>query len=312
MAFLSLLKKRLSRTRESLIGGLARAIRGRGILDKDLWDRMEEILIRGDVGVETTLKLLDGLKHELRGLPQPDTEDILRLLQKQILEILLDGPSQPPAPPVPERPRVILVVGVNGTGKTTSIAKLTKMYLDEGKTVLLAGCDTFRAAAVEQLEVWAERLGVDMVKNQPGSDPAAVAYDALQAARARDMDILIIDTAGRLHTKRNLMEELRKIKRVISKQIQNGPHETLLVLDATVGQNAISQARLFHQDVGISGILLAKLDGTAKGGIVIAIKDRLHIPVSYIGIGESLEDLERFDAHQFVGALFSETAVSEG
>jgi fused signal recognition particle receptor len=271
---------------------------------------LEEILIGGDVGVETTAKLLKDLRTQGRGPGQSNPAAVLDNLRTAVLRILENGSqengsqksllSSPPG-----TPHVILVVGVNGTGKTTSIAKLTRMYLADGKKVLLAGCDTFRAAASEQLEIWAERLGVDLVKNQPGSDPAAVAFDALQAAQARGTDVLIIDTAGRLHTKRNLMEELRKIKRVIGKQIQNGPHETLLVLDATVGQNAISQAQLFHRDLGITGIVLAKLDGTAKGGIVIAIKDRLEIPVSYIGIGESLEDLERFDAQKFVGALFS-------
>jgi fused signal recognition particle receptor len=305
MALLDHLKNRLSRTRNGLIGNLARAIRGHQELDRELLERMEEILISGDVGTETTLKLLENLKREAPSLRTFGPEQMLSILQKQILEILEDGTAEHPPPPASRGPHIILVVGVNGTGKTTSIAKLTKMYLDHGKKVLLAGCDTFRAAASEQLEIWAQRLEVDLVKNQPGSDPAAVAFDALQATLARGADVLIIDTAGRLHTKRNLMEELCKIKRVIQKRTQNGPHEILLVLDATVGQNAISQAQLFHRDLGITGIFLAKLDGTAKGGIVIAIKDQLQIPVCYIGIGENLEDLERFNAQKFVGALFS-------
>ncbi len=307
MAILNRLKERLSRTRTELIGSLARVVRGHGCLDAELLEQMEEILIRGDVGVETTAKLLEGLKEKSRAAGQLKPEQILAILRQQIEEILGDERWEESSLPLSSTPHVILVAGVNGTGKTTSIAKLAKTYLDQGRTVLLASCDTFRAAANEQLEIWARRLGVGMVKNQPGADPAAVAFDALQAAQARGIDVLIIDTAGRLHTKSTLMEELKKIKRVIGKQIQNGPHETLLVLDATVGQNAISQARVFHEALGLSGILLAKLDGTAKGGIVIAIKDRLNIPVSYIGIGENLDDLERFDVGKFVGALFSDS-----
>jgi len=305
MALFKTLKKRLGRTRDNLVGNLLQTLRGRNGLDDELWERMEEILIRGDVGVETSLKLLDEVKARLHDLPHAEPEKVLELLQHSVLGIFQDGSEEAGAGISPAPPYVILVVGVNGTGKTTSIAKLARLYQQEGKKVLLAGCDTFRAAAAEQLEVWANRLGLELVRNQPGADPAAVAYDALEAARARHADILIIDTAGRLHTKKNLMEELSKIKRVIAKQNQDGPHETILVLDATVGQNAISQAELFHRHLGISSIFLAKLDGTAKGGIVIAIADRLHIPVAYIGLGENLEDVERFDAGRFVGALFS-------
>jgi len=305
MALFKKLKNRLGRTRDHLVGNMLQALRGRTSLDEELWERMEEILIRGDVGVETSVKLLDQVKGQLRSLPRARPEQVLELLRGSILEIFEDGAGRPGAETSAEPPYVILVVGVNGTGKTTSIAKLARLYQQEGKKVLLAGCDTFRAAAAEQLEVWADRLGLELVSNQPGADPAAVAYDALQAARARRADILIIDTAGRLHTKKNLMEELCKIKRVIAKQNQDSPHETILVVDAAVGQNAISQAQLFHRHLGISSIFLAKLDGTAKGGIVIAIADRLRIPVSYIGIGEDLADIERFDAAQFVGALFS-------
>jgi fused signal recognition particle receptor len=268
---------------------------------------MEEILIRGDVGVKTAAKLLDELRKEVGTNAEVRPEQILNILRGQIEEILDDQGSERWSPSPLAKPHVVLVVGVNGTGKTTSIAKLAKMYLDQGKRVLLAGCDTFRAAANEQLEIWADRLGIQFVKNQPGADPAAVAFDAIRAAQARGVDVLIIDTAGRLHTKKSLMEELKKITRVIGKQIQEGPHETLLVLDATVGQNAISQAQLFHEALGLTGIILAKLDGTAKGGIVIAIKDQLHIPVAYIGIGEGLDDLEPFDVHRFVGALFADS-----
>jgi fused signal recognition particle receptor len=223
MALLAKLKNRLGRTRDGLIGNLLQAIRGHNILDDELWEQMEEVLIRGDVGVETSLKLLEGVKRQIRDIPDPGPESVMELLQNDVLEILQDGIAGPKAVAPTVLPHVILVVGVNGTGKTTSIAKLAKLYRDEDKKVLLAGCDTFRAAAAEQLKIWADRLGLDLVKNQPGADPAAVAYDALQAARARHVDVLIIDTAGRLHTKRNLMEELCKIKRVISKQTQNGP-----------------------------------------------------------------------------------------
>jgi len=307
MVILSRLKEKLSRTRKGLIGNLSQAVRGHKRVDEKLLEQMEEILIRGDVGVETAAKLLDKLRKEFRASAEVGPEQILNMLRGQIKETLNDqGSERWPSSPL-AKPYVVLVVGVNGTGKTTSIAKLAKMYLDQGKRVLLAGCDTFRAAANEQLEIWAQRLGVQFVKNQPGTDPAAVAFDAVRAAKARGMDVLIIDTAGRLHTKKSLMEELKKITRVIGKQIYKGPHEILLVLDATVGQNAISQARLFHEALGLTGIFLAKLDGTAKGGIIIAIKDQLHIPVAYIGIGEGLNDLEPFDVQRFVGALFADS-----
>jgi len=307
MVILSRLKEKLSRTRKGLIGNLSQAVRGHKRVDEKLLEQMEEILIRGDVGVETAAKLLDKLRKEFRANAEVGPEQILNMLRGQIKETLNDqGSERWPSSPL-AKPYVVLVVGVNGTGKTTSIAKLAKMYLDQGKRVLLAGCDTFRAAANEQLEIWAQRLGVQFVKNQPGTDPAAVAFDAVRAAKARGMDVLIIDTAGRLHTKKSLMEELKKITRVIGKQIHRGPHEILLVLDATVGQNAISQARLFHEALGLTGIFLAKLDGTAKGGIIIAIKDQLHIHVAYIGIGEGLNDLEPFDVQRFVGALFADS-----
>jgi len=252
MVILSRLKEKLSRTRKGLIGNLSQAVRGHKRVDEKLLEQMEEILIRGDVGVETAAKLLDKLRKEFRANAQVGPEQILNMLRGQIEETLNDqGSERWPSSPL-AKPYVVLVVGVNGTGKTTSIAKLAKMYLDQGKRVLLAGCDTFRAAA-------------------------------------------------------NDMEELKKITRVIGKQIYKGPHEILLVLDATVGQNAISQARLFHEALGLTGIFLAKLDGTAKGGIIIAIKDQLRIPVAYIGIGEGLNDLEPFDVQRFVGALFADS-----
>ncbi len=305
MAVLSRLRNRLTNTRAELIGSLMQAVQGHRRLDEDLLERMEEILIRGDVGVETTTKLLDGLQRKAKATGETGPDQILDMLRDQIEE-LLDAPGPDGATLLsPSTPHVILVVGVNGTGKTTSIAKLAKMYKDQHHKVLLAGCDTYRAAANEQLAIWAQRVDVDVIKNQPGADPAAVAFDALRAAQARGMDVLIIDTAGRLHTKATLMEELKKIKRVIGKQAPGGPHEILLVLDANVGQNAISQARLFHQALGLTGLFLAKLDSTAKGGIVIAIRDQLNIPVSYIGIGEHLEDLEPFDSWKFINALFT-------
>jgi fused signal recognition particle receptor len=305
MAIMNRLRNRLSHTRDELIGSLVQAVQRRRGLDENLLEQLEEILIRGDVGVQTTAKLLDGLQQNMKAAGEAKPEHILGILREQIAGLLAEKGPHDSTTFSSSVPHVVLVVGVNGTGKTTSIAKLARMYKDQHKKVLLAGCDTYRAAANEQLEIWAQRAGTDVIINQPGADPAAVAFDALRAAQARGMDVLIIDTAGRLHTKTTLMEELKKIKRVIGKQMQDGPHEILLVLDANVGQNAISQARHFHEALGLTGIFLAKLDSTAKGGIVIAIRDRLSIPITYVGVGEGLEDLEPFDAQKFVGALFA-------
>ncbi|MDP6054753.1 MAG: signal recognition particle-docking protein FtsY [Candidatus Latescibacteria bacterium] len=296
------LREGLARTREGLVKKIDQAIRRYDRIDESLLEEIEEILLQTDVGVDTTMKIIDGLRARAVEERTKKPEDLHLLLRDEMARIM----NGPPSAPEPEhQPHVIMVVGVNGTGKTTTIGKLAARYKQEGKKVLLAAADTFRAAAIEQLEVWARRSGVDMIRHQQGSDPSAVAFDALQAAIARDVDVLIIDTAGRLHTKDNLMEELKKIKRTLSKQITDTPHETLIVLDGTTGQNAMTQAKIFHETLdGLTGIILTKLDGTAKGGIVLSITDQLSIPVKMIGVGESIEDLQDFDAQDFVTALF--------
>ncbi len=296
------LREGLARTREGLVKKIDQAIRRYDRIDESLLEEIEEILLQTDVGVDTTMKIINGLRARAVEERTKKPEDLHLLLRDEMARIM----NGPPSAPEPEhQPHVIMVVGVNGTGKTTTIGKLAARYKQEGKKVLLAAADTFRAAAIEQLEVWARRSGVDMIRHQQGSDPSAVAFDALQAAIARDVDVLIIDTAGRLHTKDNLMEELKKIKRTLSKQITDTPHETLIVLDGTTGQNAMTQAKIFHETLdGLTGIILTKLDGTAKGGIVLSITDQLSIPVKMIGVGESIEDLQDFDAQDFVTALF--------
>ena len=296
------LREGLARTREGLVKKIDQAIRRYDRIDESLLEEIEKILLQTDVGVDTTMKIIDGLRDRAVEERTKKPED-LHLLLRDEMALIMNRPHSAPEPE--HQPHVIMVVGVNGTGKTTTIGKLAARYKQEGKKVLLAAADTFRAAAIEQLEVWARRSGVDMVRHQQGSDPSAVAFDALQAAIARDVDVLIIDTAGRLHTKDNLMEELKKIKRTLSKQIAGTPHETLIVLDGTTGQNAMTQAKIFHETLdGLTGIILTKLDGTAKGGIVLSITDQLSIPVKMIGVGESIEDLQDFDAQDFVTALF--------
>lgn len=275
----------------------------RGI-DDDLFDELEELLVRADVGIATTTRIVDDLRDAVRRERLRDANDVREHLRKELVTLLMEGhrplarPAQPPA--------VYLFVGVNGVGKTTSIAKLAYKLKREGKKVILAAADTFRAAAIDQLEVWGQRVGVDVIRQSEGSDPAAVVFDALQAARARRADVVIVDTAGRLHTKVNLMEELRKIHRVIERELGRKPDETLLVLDATTGQNAVSQARTFKDAVAVSGLVLAKLDGTAKGGNILAIQDELKIPIILVGTGEKLGNIEEFDPKTFVDALFAE------
>ena len=292
------LKNQLSKTRKTFSGGFDKIFAGKKRVDDDLLEELEELLITSDIGVETALRLIE----KILSSKIIDVDQIKSLLKNEILSIL-----QPPAS-APEKsvssPRVILVVGVNGTGKTTTIGKLAAKATASGKKVLIAAADTFRAAAIEQLMIWAERANADIVKHKEMADPAAVAFDAVEAASARGADMVLIDTAGRLHTKVNLMEELKKIKRAISKKIPDAPHEVLLVLDATTGQNALSQAQLFNDAIGITALALTKLDGTAEGGIVISICNTLKIPLKYIGIGEKIEDLQEFDATQFVEALF--------
>ncbi|MDE2997845.1 MAG: signal recognition particle-docking protein FtsY [Gemmatimonadota bacterium] len=303
--FLQKIKQGLSKTREGLSGKISEVLRRSSGLDKETLEEIEEILIRADVGVNATLRIIDRLRERLKDGPAPErTEDWVRArLSDELLEIL--RAAQPPdRKPVCARPHVILVAGVNGSGKTTTIGKLACRYGARGKRVLLAACDTFRAAAIDQLSIWSERSGADIVRHRPGADAASVAFDAVAAARSRDADIVIIDTAGRLHTSINLMEELKKIRRVLGKCQQGAPHETLLVLDATTGQNAVAQARQFHADVGVTGLVLAKLDGTAKGGVVVAIADELGLPVSMVGVGEGEDDLSDFDPEAFVTALF--------
>ncbi|MGD9142617.1 MAG: signal recognition particle-docking protein FtsY [Dehalococcoidia bacterium] len=271
-------------------------------IDDEVWDELEELLISADVGVTTTMKLIETVKQKSSD-EKLDGSRVSILLKKE-MENILCVPSREDNDSTPS-PRVILLVGVNGSGKTTSIAKLAYALKKEGKSVLLAAADTFRAAAIDQLKKQGERAGVDVIAHQPGADPGAVAYDALQAARSRNIDVLIIDTAGRLHTKYNLMEELKKVRRVVNKLDETAPHEVILVLDATTGQNGLSQAKYFTEAVGVTGIFLAKLDGTAKGGIVLAICDELSVPIQLIGVGEGLEDMVSFEAKAFVEALCS-------
>ncbi len=303
--FLEKFKKGLSKTREGLSGRITEVLRRNPKLDEETLEEIEEILIRSDVGVNATLRIIDRLRERLREGPAPEgAEDWVRgRLETELMGILRTAQPASPIPPR-TRPHVILVAGVNGSGKTTTIGKLACRYGARGRRVLLAACDTFRAAAIDQLTIWAERSGADIVRHRPGADAASVAFDALSAARSRDMDIVIIDTAGRLHTSVNLMEELKKIRRVLGKCVPGAPHETLLVLDATTGQNAVAQARRFHADIGITGLVLAKLDGTAKGGVVIAIADELGLPVCMVGLGEGQDDLSDFEPGAFVTALF--------
>ena len=271
-------------------------------LDEATLNQIEESLLGADIGVEATVRIMDALRQRHREGRIARSEDVLALIKSDLRERL--GAASPGLQLAPHPPTVILVVGVNGSGKTTSIAKLARTLQRDGKKILLAAADTFRAAAIDQLGIWSQRLGVELVHHQPGADPAAVAFDACDAAIARKADVLIVDTAGRLQTKVNLMKELEKIRNVVARKVPGAPHETLLVLDATVGQNAISQAQHFHEATAITGIFLAKLDGTAKGGIVVAIHDQLKIPVKFVGVGEKLDDIEPFDPGRFVEALF--------
>ena len=304
MGWFQKLSAGLSKTRDAVTGQLDRML-GRAA-DPALLDELEVALISADLGLPVVERIMDQLRTQMRGGNFSSAESVRELLRRSILDILLPAQSAPMHQLVAQGPHpfVILVVGVNGVGKTTTIAKLTQRFRQEGKSPLLVAGDTFRAAAIDQLQVWADRINVDLIRHRPGSDPAAVAYDGMTAAKARGSEVLLIDTAGRLHTKTNLMEELRKIKRVVAQECPGAPHEVLLVLDATVGQNAIAQAKQFHQAVGVTGIALTKLDGTARGGIVVAIVDTLKIPVRLIGVGEAAEDLQDFDAKAFVDALF--------
>lgn len=296
------LKSGLFKTKENLLGRISQAVGLHKKIDQELLDELEEILIKADVGPSTTAKIVDGLRSEAARRKIEDSEKVIELLKDQVVSIL--GTGEVPGNDF-SQPHVIMMVGVNGTGKTTSIAKLAHDFKNQGKEVLLAACDTFRAAAGEQLSIWAERVGVELVKSKPNQDPASVAFDAIKSASARGIDVVIADTAGRLHTKVNLMEELKKIKRVMGKAHPNAPGEILLVIDATTGQNGLSQVRVFQDAVGVTGIFLTKLDGTAKGGIMIGIADEFRVPVKYIGLGEKPDDFQRFDPVWFAEALFS-------
>jgi len=296
--YFSRLKQRLAKTRQSFAEGFGRILAGKKKIDAAVLEQIEELLITADVGVQTATELIDRISAQAA-----DVEELQKVLRTEILSIL--SHHAVPAPDTAQVPHVIMVVGVNGVGKTTTIGKLAARFTAQGRSVLIAAGDTFRAAAADQLAIWAERAGAGIIRHKDGTDPAAVAFDAIEAALARHTDVVIVDTAGRLHTKINLMEEIKKVKRSIAKRLPEAPHEVLLVLDATTGQNALSQARLFHEALGVSGIALAKLDGTAKGGIVIAICQAFNIPLQYIGIGEAIEDLQDFDPERFVEALFS-------
>jgi fused signal recognition particle receptor len=300
--FFKRLKGRLSTTRKTFVSRMDRLFLGKKEINDELLEELEEILISSDIGVETTMRLIEHVQEKIARKLLSDPEQ----LREAIAEAML-GFLQSPLPPPRmngQKPYVVMVVGVNGVGKTTTIAKLAARYKKEGKNVMLIAGDTFRAAAIEQLEIWGQRVEVDVIRQKPGSDPSAVVFDGIEAAQARNTDVVIIDTAGRLHTKVNLMQELQKVQRVIRRKCPDAPHEVLLVLDATTGQNAIAQARVFHEAMHITGIALAKLDGTAKGGITVGICNELKIPLQYIGIGEQLEDLQDFDAKEFVDALF--------
>jgi fused signal recognition particle receptor len=299
------LRSRLAKTRETFAVQV-RTIFRRGTIDDELFDDLEATLIQADLGVKTTLELVEKMRARVKRNGLKEAQQLYTVLEQELIGLMKPLEETAEAPTEEKHPFVILMIGVNGVGKTTTIGKLAHLKREENKKVLVAASDTFRAAAVEQLEIWAQRAGTDIVKHKSGADPAAVAYDALSAAIARKIDYLIIDTAGRLHTKTNLMEELKKIKRVLGKLDATAPHEVFMVLDATTGQNALSQARLFTEALGVTGIVLTKLDGTAKGGIVIAIHQEFGIPVKYIGVGEGLDDLKPFHPEEFVRALFED------
>lgn len=300
-------KQGLSKTRKNLGGKIEELLKSYKKIDEEFFEELEDILIQADVGVKTSVELVENIKKRVKKEKISDTSDIWAIIKEEIREILNNNETAINI--MPQELSIILVVGVNGAGKTTSIAKIANRYKQDGKKVMVAAGDTFRAAAIEQLEIWTERIDVELIKHQSGADPGAVVFDAISAAKARGADILIIDTAGRLQNKSNLMKEIGKVRKIIERELEGAPHEVLLVLDATTGQNAISQARLFEEATGVSGIVLTKLDGTAKGGIVIAISRELDIPVKLVGIGEGIEDLREFSAEIFSNALFEEEEI---
>ncbi|HPQ05509.1 MAG TPA: signal recognition particle-docking protein FtsY [Syntrophales bacterium] len=301
--FFDRLKKGLEKTRKVLFTDIDDLILGEKKIDQALFDELEEALIRADVGPVFTMELMDRIRDQVKR-KELDRADLLRKVLKDTMTAILKGCEAPLVIP-PAGTFTIMVVGVNGTGKTTTIGKLAHQFRNEGLTVLVAAADTFRAAAIEQLEVWARRAAVPVIRQKINADPAAVVFDALQSARAGATRVVLVDTAGRLHTKVNLMEELKKMRRVMAREIEGAPHEVLLVMDATTGQNGIAQAKMFKEEAGVTGICLTKLDGTAKGGVILRIAGELRIPIRYIGVGESLEDLRPFRAEEFVEALFA-------
>ncbi|MBI3278450.1 MAG: signal recognition particle-docking protein FtsY [Acidobacteria bacterium] len=296
------LKAGIQKTRTGLVERLEDAFAGRKEIDADLLDELEYALVTADIGLRTTSEVLEQVRLRADRRALASAQDVKALIREHLLEVL--QANDRPAPRVTEPPAVVMVVGVNGTGKTTSIGKLAQRYRHEGRSVLLCAADTFRAAAIDQLEIWGHRTATEVIRQKPGSDPSAVVFDALQAARARRVDYVIVDTAGRLHTKENLMAELEKMKRTARKVVPAAPHEVLLVLDATTGQNAVEQARKFTETTGVTGIVLTKLDGTAKGGVVVAISRELGLPIRYVGVGEKADDLLPFDPATFVNSLF--------
>ena len=302
MGIFSKIAAGLRKTKDNFLGRLKRIFNSFTKIDEDLFEELEEAMIMSDIGVETSEEICDRLRKKIKERGITDPNDIMELIQEIIAEIMGDDTGLD----LTQSPAVIMVIGVNGAGKTTTIGKLCHQFKNEGKKVLVAAADTFRAAAIDQLQVWTDRAGVDIVKHAEGSDPGAVVYDALDAAKARGCDVVVIDTAGRLHNKKNLMDELAKINRIIDNKAADCSREVLLVLDATTGQNAVNQAKLFSETAPITGIVLTKLDGTAKGGIVISIKNELGIPVKLIGVGEKIDDLQPFDSRTFVEALFSD------
>lgn len=299
----------LTKTRENIAAGIDSIFSGFSKIDDDFYDELEETLIMGDLGVDTTVKIIEDLKKKVKEAHIKEPEQCRELLINTIRDQML---LEEDAYDFEQKKTVVLVIGVNGVGKTTSIGKLAAQLKNQNKKVLLAAADTFRAAAIEQLEEWSNRAGVELISQQEGSDPAAVIYDALCAAKSRNTDVLLCDTAGRLHNKKNLMDELKKINRIIDREYPDAYRETLIVLDGTTGQNALAQARLFKEVADITGIILTKLDGTAKGGIAIAVQAELGIPVKYIGVGEKIDDLQKFDPDQFVEALFQKEEKEDG
>lgn len=302
MSFFNKLKNGLKKTRDNITKRIDNLLVSFGKIDEELFEELEQILITSDIGVETSLRIIEELKTRVKKDKITDALQVKNVLKEELLNIV--GEVQP-IMKLDTKPSVIVVLGVNGVGKTTSIGKICHLLKQQGKRVLMAAADTFRAAAIDQLEIWAERAGVDIIKHTEGSDPSAVVYDAIAAAKARDFDVIVCDTAGRLHTKKNLMEELKKIFRIIKRELPDADIETLLVLDATTGQNAVSQAKSFTEASGVTGLVLTKLDGTAKGGVVVSIKSELGLPVKFIGVGEQIDDLQPFNPVEFVDALFA-------